>query len=327
MRAIRFDKTGGSDVLKLETIDLPPPAKGEVRLRHTAIGVNFVDTYHRSGLYPVPLPSGLGKEAAGVVDALGEGVTAFNVGDRVATASGPLGMYAQASNVAARELVKLPAGISDEVAAAAMLKGLTAWYLLRETYKVQKGETILVHSAAGGVGLILCQWGKALGANVIGTVGSEAKAQLARDAGAAHVLVLPKNPEDDGWEKKVREIAGGEGLPVVYDSVGKDTFEASLNCLKPRGLMVSFGNSSGAVPPFSPGILAAKGSLYLTRPTLFHYIATRPELERAAAELFAVMESGAVKVEVRQRYPLADAKAAHDALEGRRTTGATVLLP
>jgi NADPH2:quinone reductase len=293
-----------------------------VRLRHTAIGVNFIDTYHRSGLYPVPLPSGLGKEAAGVVDALGEGVTEFKVGDRVATGSGPLGMYAEASNIAAKELVKLPAGISDEVAAAAMLKGLTAWYLLRETYKVQKGETILVHSAAGGVGLILCQWGKALGANVIGTVGSQAKAQLARDAGAAQVLVLA-----DGWEKKVREITGGEGLPVVYDSVGKDTFEASLNCLKPRGLMVSFGNSSGAVPPFSPGILAAKGSLYLTRPTLFHYIATRPELERAAAELFAVMESGAVKVEVRQRYALADAKAAHDALEGRRTTGATVLLP
>jgi NADPH2:quinone reductase len=322
MRAIRFDKTGGSDVLKLETIELPAPAKGEVRLRHTAIGVNFIDTYHRSGLYPVPLPSGLGKEAAGVVDAVGEGVTELKVGDRVATGSGPLGMYAEASNIAAKELVKLPAGVSDEVAAAAMLKGLTAWYLLRETYKVQKGETILVHSAAGGVGLILCQWAKALGVTVIGTVGSEAKAQLARDAGASHVLVL-----SEGWEKKVREIAGGEGLAVVYDSVGKDTFEASLNCLRPRGLMVSFGNSSGAVPPFSPGILAAKGSLYLTRPTLFHYIATRPELERAAAELFAVMESGAVKVEVRQRFPLAEAKAAHDALEGRKTTGATVLLP
>lgn len=322
MHAIRFDKTGGSDVLKLETVELPAPAQGEVRLRHTAIGVNFIDTYHRSGLYPVPLPSGLGREAAGVVDAVGEGVTAFKVGDRVATASGPLGMYAQASNIAAKELVKLPAGISDEVAAAAMLKGLTAWYLLHETYKVRRGETILVHSAAGGVGLILCQWGKALGANVIGTVGSQAKAQLARDAGAAHVLLLA-----DGWEKKVREIMGGEGLPVVYDSVGKDTFEASLNCLRPRGLMVSFGNSSGAVPPFSPGILSAKGSLYLTRPTLFHYIATRPELERGAAELFAVMQSGAVKVEVRQRFPLADAKAAHDALESRRTTGATVLLP
>lgn len=322
MHAIRFDKTGGSDVLKLETVELPAPAQGEVRLRHTAIGVNFIDTYHRSGLYPVPLPSGLGREAAGVVDAVGEGVTAFKVGDRVATASGPLGMYAQASNIAAKELVKLPAGISDEVAAAAMLKGLTAWYLLHETYKVRRGETILVHSAAGGVGLILCQWGKALGANVIGTVGSQAKAQLARDAGAAHVLLLA-----DGWEKKVREIMGGEGLPVVYDSVGKDTFEASLNCLQPRGLMVSFGNSSGAVPPFSPGILSAKGSLYLTRPTLFHYIATRPELERGAAELFAVMQSGAVKVEVRQRFPLADAKAAHDALESRRTTGATVLLP
>jgi NADPH:quinone reductase len=322
MHAIRFDKTGGSDVLKLETIELPAPGKGEVRLRHTAIGVNFIDTYHRSGLYPVPLPSGLGKEAAGVVEALGEGVTELKVGDRVATGSGPLGMYAEASNVAAKELVKLPAGISDEVAAAAMLKGLTAWYLLRETYKVQRGETILVHSAAGGVGLILCQWAKALGATVIGTVGSEAKAALARQAGADHVLVL-----GEGWEKKVREIMGGEGLPVVYDSVGKDTFEASLNCLRPRGLMVSFGNSSGAVAPFSPGILAAKGSLYLTRPTLFHYIATRPELERAAAELFGAMESGAVTVEVRQRFALAEAKAAHDALEGRKTTGATVLLP
>jgi NADPH2:quinone reductase len=292
-----------------------------VRLRHTAIGVNFIDTYHRGGLYPVPLPSGLGKEAAGVVEALGEGVTALKVGTRVATASAPLGMYAQASNVAAKELVAIPDGISDEVAAAAMLKGLTAWYLLRETYKVQKGETIVVHSAAGGVGLILCQWAKALGVTVIGTVGSDAKVAPARAAGCAHVLAL-----GEGWEKKVRAIAPG-GVPVVYDSVGKDTFAASLDCLRPRGLMVSFGNSSGAVPPFAPGILSAKGSLYLTRPTLFHYIATRPELERAAGELFAVMQSGAVKVAVNQRFPLAEAKAAHDALEGRKTTGATVLIP
>ena len=322
MRAIRFHQTGGSEVLKLDNIDLPPPALGEARVRHTAIGVNFIDTYHRSGLYPVPLPSGLGKEMAGVVEALGEGVTSLKVGDRVATCTAPLGMYAEQSNVAAKELIKLPDDISDEVAAAAMLKGLTAWYLVKETYRVQKGETILVHSAAGGVGLILCQWAKALGATVIGTVGSETKVALAREAGAAHVLVL-----SEGWENKVREIAGGHRLPVVYDSVGKDTFEASLNCLKPRGLMVSFGNSSGAVPPFSPGILAAKGSLYLTRPTLFHYVATRPELEAAAAELFQVMETGKVKVEVRQRFPLAEAKAAHDALEGRKTTGATVLLP
>ena len=320
-KAIRFHQTGGSDVLKLEDITLPPPGAGEVRLKHTAIGVNFIDTYHRSGLYPVPLPSGLGKEVAGVVDALGEGVSGLKVGDRVVTASAPVGMYAQASNVAAKELVKIPDGISDEVAAAAMLKGLTAWYLLRETYKVQAGETIVVHSAAGGVGLILCQWAKSLGATVIGTVGVEAKAALARQAGAAHVLVL-----GEGWEKKVREIAPA-GVPVVYDSVGKDTFDASLNCLKPRGLMVSFGNSSGAVSPFSPGVLAAKGSLYLTRPTLFHYIATRPDLERGAAELFGVMQSGAVKVAVNQRFPLAEAKAAHDALEGRKTTGATVLIP
>jgi NADPH2:quinone reductase len=320
-KAIRFHQTGGSDVLKYEDITLPPPAPGEVRLKHTAIGVNFIDTYHRSGLYPVPLPSGLGKEVAGVVEALGESVGGLKVGDRVASASAPLGMYAQASNVAAKELVKIPDGVSDETAAAAMLKGLTAWYLLRETYKVQKGETVVVHSAAGGVGLILCQWAKALGATVIGTVGSDGKVASAKATGADHVLILA-----EGWEKKVREIAPG-GVPVVYDSVGKDTFEASLNCLKPRGLMVSFGNSSGAVAPFSPGILAAKGSLFLTRPTLFHYIATRPELERAAAELFGVIASGAVRIAVNQRFPLAEAKAAHDALEGRRTTGATVLIP
>lgn len=320
-KAIRFHQTGGSDVLQYEDITLAPPAAGEVRLRHTAIGVNFIDTYHRSGLYAVPLPSGLGKEVAGVVEALGDGVTGLKVGDRVATASAPLGTYAQASNIAAKELVKIPDGVSDDVAAAAMLKGLTAWYLLRETYKVQKGETIVVHSAAGGVGLILCQWAKSLGATVIGTVGSEAKVAIARDAGAEHVLVL-----GEGWEKKVRAIVPA-GVPVVYDSVGKDTFDASLNCLKPRGLMVSFGNSSGAVAPFSPGVLAAKGSLFLTRPTLFHYIATRPELEAAAAELFGVMQSGAVKIAVNQRFPLADAKAAHDALEGRKTTGATILIP
>ena len=320
-KAIRFHQTGGSDVLKFETVDVPPPGAGEVRLRHTAIGVNFIDTYFRTGLYPSPLPAGLGKEVAGVVEALGEGVTGLRVGDRVASASAPNGTYAEASNIPAKDLVKIPDGISDEVAAAAMLKGLTAWYLLRETYKVQAGETVLIHSAAGGVGLIACQWAKALGVTVIGTVGSEAKVAPARDAGAAHVLLL-----QEGWEKKVREIAPA-GLPVVYDSVGKDTFEASLNCLAPRGLMVSFGNSSGAVAPFAPGVLAAKGSLYLTRPTLFHYIATRPELERAAAELFAIIASGAVKIAVNHRYPLADAKAAHDALEGRKTTGATVLIP
>ena len=320
-KAIRFHQTGGSDVLKFESVDLPPPGPGEVRLRHTAIGVNFIDTYFRTGLYPSPLPAGLGKEVAGVVEALGDGVSGLAVGDRVAAASAPNGTYAEASNIPAKDLVKIPDGISDEVAAAAMLKGLTAWYLLRETYKVQAGETVLIHSAAGGVGLIACQWAKALGATVIGTVGSEAKIAPARAAGAAHVLLL-----QDGWEKKVREIAPA-GLPVVYDSVGKDTFEASLNCLAPRGLMVSFGNSSGAVPPFAPGILAAKGSLYLTRPTLFAYIATRPDLERAAAELFAMISSGAVKIAVNHRYPLADAKAAHDALEGRKTTGATVLIP
>ena len=320
-KAIRFHQIGGSDVLKFESVDLPPPGAGEVRLRHTAIGVNFIDTYFRTGLYPSPLPAGLGKEVAGMVEALGDGVAGLAVGDRVAAASAPNGTYAEASNIPAKDLVKIPDGISDEVAAAAMLKGLTAWYLLRETYKVQAGETVLIHSAAGGVGLIACQWARALGVTLIGTVGSEAKIAPARAAGATHVLLLR-----EGWEKTVREIAPA-GLPVVYDSVGKDTFEASLNCLAPRGLMVSFGNSSGAVPPFAPGVLAAKGSLYLTRPTLFHYIATRPDLERAAAELFAMIASGTVKIAVNHRYPLADAKAAHDALEGRKTTGATVLIP
>lgn len=320
MKAIRFRTPGGPEVLEFVDMNLAPPGPGEARVRHTAIGVNFIDVYHRSGLYPLPLPSGLGKEMAGVVEALGDGVTGLKLGDRVATASAPLGMYAQASNVAANELVKIPAGISDEEAAAAMLKGLTAEYLLRRTYKVVAGDSILVHSAAGGVGLILCQWAKALGARVVGTVGSEGKAAEARAAGADPVLVLAP-----GWEKTVREITGG--VPVVYDSVGADTFMASLDCLKPRGLMVCFGNSSGPAPEFSPGLLAAKGSLYLTRPSLFHYIGTRPELEAAASALFAVMGSGAVKVAVNQRYALKDAAQAHRDLEARKTTGASVLIP
>jgi NADPH2:quinone reductase len=291
-------------------------------VRHKAIGVNFIDTYHRSGLYPLPLPSGLGSEAAGVVEAVGSGVTGFKPGERVGYCSGGIGAYAEANNVGQDRLVKLPDGISDEVAAAALLKGMTAQYLLRRTYRVSPGETILFHSAAGGVGMIGCQWAKHLGVSVIGTVGSEAKVALAKASGCAHVLLLSAD-----WKKRVREITGGAGVPVVYDSVGKDTFEASLDCLKPRGMMVSFGNSSGAVPPYPPAILSQKGSLFLTRPTLFHYIATAKEVQDTADDLFAVLLSGAVKVAVNQRYALKDAAKAQDALTGRKTTGATVLVP
>jgi NADPH2:quinone reductase len=322
MKAIRFDHVGGPDVLKLEDIELPPPAVGQVRVRHSAIGVNFIDTYHRSGLYKLPLPSGLGSEAAGVVEALGDGVTSLKKGDRVAYA-GTLGSYAEASNVPADKLVKLPDTVSDEAAAAAMLKGMTAQYLLKRTFPVQRGQTILFHSAAGGVGLIACQWAHHLGATVIGTVGHEDKVELARAYGCTHVL----NTRKEGWAKRVRDITGGEGVPVVYDSVGNDTWSGSLDCLAVRGMLVSFGNSSGAVPAFEPGILSAKGSLYLTRPTLFHYTRTREELQQTADDLFAVIASGAVKIAINQRFKLADARAAHEALHSRATTGATVLLP
>jgi NADPH2:quinone reductase len=291
-------------------------------VRHTAIGVNFIDTYHRSGLYPVALPSGLGMEAAGTVDALGEGVTGLSMGDRVGYCGGPIGAYAEAANVPADRLVRLPQSVSDEAAAAAMLKGMTAQYLLKRTYPVKRGETILFHSAAGGVGLIAGQWAKHLGATVIGTVGSDDKIALAKSRGYDHVV----NLRTEKWVDRVREIAGG-GLPVVYDSVGKDTWDGSLDCLKPRGMMVSFGNSSGAVASFSPGILSAKGSLYLTRPTLAHYIATRPELQETADDLFDVIAKGVVTVEINQRFKLADARAAHEALHSRATTGATILMP
>jgi NADPH2:quinone reductase len=322
MKAIRFEKTGGPEVLRYGDADLPPPAKGEARVRHSAIGVNFIDTYYRSGLYPVPLPSGLGSEAAGVVTALGEGVSGLKTGDRVAYA-GPLGAYAEEANVPAARLVKLPDGIGDDIAAAAMLKGMTVQYLLTRTFMVQKGMTILFHAAAGGVGLIAGQWAKHLGATVIGTVGSDDKIALARAHGYDHVFNMRK----EDWVARVRELSGGEGLPVVYDSIGKDSWDGSLDCLAPRGLMVSFGNASGAVPPFAPGILASKGSLYLTRPSLLHYTRTRAELQETADDLFAVIASGAVKIEVRQRFKLADAADAHRALEGRKTTGATVLVP
>ena len=323
MKAIRFDHVGGPDVLKLEDVELPPPGAGQVRVKHSAIGVNFIDTYHRSGLYPVPLPSGIGLEAAGVVEALGENVSELKVGDRVGYCTGPIGAYAEANNVPADRAVKLPDGVSDDVAAAAMLKGMTAQYLLKQTFAVQRGQTILFHAAAGGVGLIASQWAHHLGATVIGTVGSDDKAELARAHGCAHVL----NTRKDGWAKRVRDITGGEGVPVVYDSIGKDTWNGSLDCLAVRGMLVSFGNASGAVPAFEPGILSAKGSLYLTRPTLFHYTRTREELQQTADDLFAVIASGVVKISINQRFELADARAAHEALHSRATTGATVLLP
>jgi NADPH2:quinone reductase len=322
MKAIRFSQTGGPEVLKYEDVELPPPGPGQARVRHTAIGVNFIDTYHRCGLYKLPLPSGLGSEAAGVVDALGDGVTTLKPGDRVAYA-GALGAYAEANNVAADKLVTLPSGIGDEVAAAAMLKGMTAQYLLMRTYAVNPGEAILFHAAAGGVGLIACQWAKHLGATVIGTVGSDEKVALARANGCAHVLNLAK----DDWVKRVREITGGAGVPVVYDSIGKETWSGSLDCLAVRGMMVSFGNSSGAVPAFEPGILSAKGSLYLTRPTLVHYTRNARELQATADDLFAVIASGTVKIAVNQRFKLSEARAAHEALHSRATTGATILLP
>ncbi|MGH6869969.1 MAG: quinone oxidoreductase family protein [Rhizomicrobium sp.] len=322
MKAIRFHETGGPEVLRYEDVELPPPSAGQVRVRHTAVGLNFIDTYHRSGLYKLPLPSGLGNEAAGVVEALGDGVTTFKAGDRVAYA-GALGAYAEASNVPADKLVKLPSGVSDETAAAAMLKGMTAQYLLKRTYPVKAGETILFHSAAGGVGLIAGQWARHLGCHVIGTVGSRDKVALAHDNGCEHVLNL--TAED--WVARVRAITKGEGVPVVYDSVGKDTWSGSLDCLAVRGMMVSFGNSSGPVPPFEPAILSAKGSLYVTRPTLFSYTRTARELQETADDLFAVMASGAVKIQINQRFKLAEAAKAHEALHSRQTTGATILLP
>jgi NADPH2:quinone reductase len=323
MKAIRFAKFGGPEVLALEDVELPPPSSGQVRVGHKAIGVNFIDTYQRTGLYPVPLPSGIGLEAAGTVEALGPNVTSLKVGDRVGYCGGPLGAYAEAGNVPAERLVKLPSAVSDEQAAAAMLKGMTAQYLLKRTFAVEAGQTILFHAAAGGVGLIACQWAKHLGATVIGTVGSDEKVALARANGCAHVV----NARKEDWVKTVREITKGEGVPVVYDSIGKDTFEGSLGCLAVRGFMVSFGNASGAVPPFEPGILGANGSLYLTRPSLMHYTRTAKELQETADDLFGVVASGAVKIAVNQRFELADAKKAHEALHSRNTTGATVLIP
>lgn len=320
--AIRIHQTGGPEVLTRDEVEVGSPAPGQARIRHTAIGLNFIDTYHRSGLYPIPLPAILGSEGAGVVLEVGAGVTEVTPGDRVAYA-GPIGAYAEERLVTAHRLVPLPADVDDRVAAAAMLKGMTAQYLLRRTHRVEAGETILLHSAAGGVGLIAAQWAKSLGATVIGTVSTDAKAALAREAGCDHVVVTSR----EDFVARVKEITGGAGVRVVYDAVGKDTFDGSLDCLAPLGLMVSYGNASGPVPPVSPLLLAQKGSLFLTRPTLMTYTARREDLLATAADLFAVVRSGAVKVRIEATYPLHEAAAAHAALEARRTTGSTVLLP
>lgn len=320
--AIRFHKTGGPEVLVWEEVQVGKPGPGEARIRHTAVGLNFIDIYNRSGLYPVTLPSGLGGEGAGVVEEVGSGVTDLKPGDRVAYGNSPIGAYSEARLIPADRLLKVPDGIDDKTAAAMMLKGLTAQYLIRQTYRVKAGDTILLHAAAGGVGLILSQWAKHLGATVIGTVGSDDKARLAQAHGCAHTI----NYSKEDFVKRVEEITGGKKCPVVYDSVGKDTFMKSLDCLAPLGVLALFGQSSGAVEPFNLGLLAAKGSLYVTRPTLFTYAMKRENLVAMANELFDVVKSGAVKIEVHQTYPLKDAAKAHTDLAARKTTGSTVFL-
>jgi NADPH2:quinone reductase len=322
-KAIRFHKTGGPEVLVWEDVEVGDPGPGQLRIRQQAVGLNFVDVYQRSGLYQLPLPSGTGSEGAGVVEAVGAGVTEFKAGDRVAYASAPLGSYSEVRLYPADRAVKIPDGISFETAAAMMLKGMTAQYLIKRTFKVQPGMTVLWHAAAGGVGLIASQWLKSLGATVIGTVGSDAKAALAKAHGCEHTIVYTR----ENFVERVKEITGGKGVPVVYDSVGKLTFMGSLDCLQPLGMMVSFGNASGAVDPIAPTIFAAKGSLYLTRPTLVTYTAKREDLVACANDLFDVVKSGKVKIEIAQRYALKDAAQAHRDLEARKTTGSTVLTP
>lgn len=322
-KAIRISQTGGADVLSFEDVEVPAPGKGEAAIRQTAIGVNFLDVYHRTGLYPQPLPFTVGSEGAGVVTAIGEGVTEIAVGDRVAYAGGPLGAYATERVLPADRLVKIPAGVSDEIAAAAMLKGMTAQYLLRRTFRVGPEHVILFHAAAGGVGQIACQWAAHLGATVIGTAGGPEKVALAKTKGCAHVI----DYRTESFVDRVREITGGKGVDVVYDSVGRDAFPGSLDCLKQRGLWVSFGQSSGPIEPFPIAMLGQKGSLFATRASLFHYIATRPELLATAEDLFDVIASGVVSIDIGQRFPLAEAAQAHRALEGRATTGSTILIP
>jgi NADPH:quinone reductase len=322
-KAVRFHQTGGPDVLVYEDVQVGEPGEGQARVKHSAIGLNFIDTYHRSGLYPLPLPSGLGLEAAGVVEAVGKGVAHLKAGDRVAYAGGPPGAYSEVRLAPAEKLVKVPAGVSDREAAAMMLKGLTVQYLIRRVYRVQKGETVLFHAAAGGVGLIACQWLKALGVTVIGTVGSDEKAKVAKAHGCDHTIVYTR----ENFVERVKEITGGRKVPVVFDSVGKDTFAGSLDCLQPRGLLAVFGNGSGPVSSFDLNVLAGKGSLYVTRPTLMTYTALREDLEAGAKELFDVVKSRKVKIEINQTYKLAEAAQAHRDLESRKTTGSTVLMP
>ncbi|MFN4141261.1 quinone oxidoreductase family protein [Aestuariivirga sp.] len=323
MKAIRITENGGPEVMKLVDVEVEKPGPGQVRVRQTAVGLNYIDTYHRSGLYPVQLPSGLGLEAAGVVEELGEGVSSLKVGDRIAYGVGALGAYAQGRNLQANRITRLPDAITDETAAGMMLKGMTVRYLLRATYKLQPGETILLHAAAGGVGQILSQWAKALGATVIGTVGSEEKVAAARAHGCDHVI----NYSTENTVARVKEITGGKGVPVVYDGVGQATLMTSLDCLKPRGLLVSFGNASGPVKSLDLGLLAARGSLYVTRPTLMTYTASDEDLKETAEDLVQMVASGKVKIPVNQRYALADVVQAHRDLESRRTTGTTILIP
>lgn len=321
--AINIYEYGGPEVLTYEEIDIGDPGEGEARIRHTAIGLNFIDTYHRTGLYPMEFPCGLGTEAAGVVEAVGPGVTEVQPGDRVAYTGMPPGSYCEHRNYPADRLVAVPDSVTDEQAAAIMLKGLTAWYLLRRSYPVKAGDPVLLYAAAGGVGSLASQWAKHLGATVIGVVSTEAKAELARSQGCDHV-VMADDPDLPGT---VRGLTDGEGVAAVYDSVGKDTFFTSLDCLRPHGVMVTFGNASGPVDPFAPAELAKRHSLYVTRPVLFDFIAARHDLMAASAELFEVIEAGVVKISVNQRYPLAEAARAHADLEARKTTGSTVLVP
>jgi NADPH:quinone reductase len=321
--AIRIEKTGGPEQMKWTEIDLPAPGKGEVQLKNLACGLNFIDTYHRTGLYPVPLPTGLGHEACAIVEAVGEGVSGLKVGDRVAHAGAPVGAYAERRNYPADRLIKIPDAIDDKTAAAMMLQGMTVEYLIHRTYPVKAGEWVLLHAAAGGVGSIASQWLNKLGAQVIGTAGSPEKLALAKEQGCHHVI----NYRTEDWVKRVREITGGQGVSVVYDGVGKDVFMQSLDCLKTRGYMVQFGNASGPVPEISPLILSQKGSLFLTRPTLVSYTATRADLELSAGRVIEAVSKGWVKIKVPHTYPLKEAAQAHRDLEARKTTGSVVLLP
>jgi len=321
VKAIRIHKAGGPEVLAWEDVTVEKPGAGQILVRHGAVGLNYIDVYHRTGLYPITYPSGIGMEGAGTVESVGPGVTDLKPGDRVAYASAPLGAYAEARLMPADKVVRVPDSISDRDAAAMMLQGMTVEYLVRRTYAIKRGDTVVIHAAAGGIGLIFCQWAKHLGATIIGTVSSDKKAKLAKAHGCDHTIIYTR----EDFAKRVREITNGAGVPVVYDSIGKDTFEGSLDCLRPRGLMVSFGNASGPVPAFSPAILGAKGSLYLTRPSLVAYTATRADLLESAKALFDVVTSGVVKIAVNQTYPLKDAAQAHRDLEARKTTGSTVL--